>query len=315
MVKSNDMEFELTPEILDEITFAMEDQSSTFVFDAEEGRCRPADGSEEFAGEGRYYPVPAWDSVHGFRLMERFVSRLRNPVAREELRGALSSGHGVFRSFKNILKTYPELERKWHRMKDEEMRRIVYDWYNTYRDAWGYERVGPEPEDTAEIVETDFSFRDYDEEDLAPVEELMDALRNEQAESLPADLFEAVLELDYAAQDPLSGDETVLVAESADGELSGAAVSRTIPEDSLLCAQLCFIGVYPEFRGLGLGKELLDRTVEAWRRRGCRWLLLNSPIVPPEFAQSLTRLGFVNRGHLSVLDLAAGATIEQFRDL
>lgn len=306
MVKSNIMEFELTPEILDEITFAMEDQSSTFVFDAEESRCRAADGSEEFSEEGRFFPVPAWDSVNGFRLMERFVARLRNPVAREELRAALASGHGVFRSFKNILKTYPELERKWHRMKDEEMRRIVYEWYNTYRDAWGFERVGPEPEDTAEIVESDFSFHTFDEEDLSPIEELMAALRDEQAESLPSDLFEAVLELDGAGE-ALIGDECVLAAESADGELAGAAVSMPVPEDSLLCARLSFIGIYPEFRGLGLGKELLDRTVEYWRSKGCRWLLLNAPVVPPEFAQTLVRLGFVNRGHLSVLDLAEGS--------
>lgn len=305
MVKSNIMEFELTPEILDEITFAMEDQSSAFFFDAVEGRCRAADGSEEFAEQGRFFPVPEWDSVNGFRLMERFVARLRNPVAREELRGALASGHGVFRSFKNILKGYPELERKWHRMKDEEMRRIVYDWYNTYRDAWGFERVGPEPEDTTEIVESDFSFRTYDEEDLSAIEELMDTVQDEEAEALPPDLFAAVLELDAASRESLTGEETIIASESADGELAGAAVSRPIPQDSLLAAQLLFIGVYPEFRGLGLGKELLERTVETWTSRGCRWLLLNAPVVPPEFAQSLLRSGFVNRGHLSVLDLAA----------
>jgi len=307
MLKSNRMEFELTPEILDEIVFSMEDQSASFLFDASEMRCRAPDGSEDPEEPGRYYPVPDWDSVNGFRLMERFVSQLRNPVAREELRDALASGHGVFRSFKNILKGYPEIERKWHRMKDEEMRRIVYEWYNALRDAWGLERVGPEPEDTAEIVESDFSFGEWEGEDLSGIEHLMSVLEREGAESLPPDLFAAVMELDSAVRGELEGDETIIVAESADGELAGVAVSRSLPRDNLLAAQLSAIGVYPEFRGLGLGKELLSRTIETWTSRGCRWLVLAAPVVPAEFMQSLVRAGFVNRGHVSALDLSAGA--------
>lgn len=305
MLKSNTMEFELTPEILDEIVFAMEDQSGVFLFDAGENRCRAADGSEEGDGESRYYPVPDWDSVSGFRLMERFVSRLRNPVAREELRDALAAGHGVFRSFKNILHGYPELERKWYQMKDGEMRRIVYEWYNTLRDSWGMERVGPEPEETAEIVESDFSFRAFGPEDASGVDELLAALYREIRDSLPGELSEAIMEIDSLVRGPRLGTETVFVAESADGDLAGIAVSRSLPSGSLLSAQLSVIGVYAEFRGLGVAKELVLRTVSHWAGKGCRWLVFASPLVPPSFMTSLARLGFSDRGHVSVLDLTA----------
>lgn len=313
MLKSNIMEFELTPEIVDDVVFAMEDQSNLSVFDAVELKCRSAEEAEteleaQAAGAAgtrgeRFYPVPEWDSVSGFRLMERFVSLLKNPVAREELRGALSSGHGVFRSFKNILKTYPELERKWYRDKDAHMRRIVLDWYNELRDSWGLERITLESEETSDIVESDFSFHPAREDDLSAAEALAEALTREVLESLPGGLFDAVADLQGRLQGDEGEGEAVLVAESADGELSGMASSRPVPRDNLLAAHISFIGVYPEFRGLGIAKELVSRTAELWASRGFRWLLVALPVLPPEFSASLARMGFVQRGHLSVLDL------------
>lgn len=307
MLKSNIMEFELTPEIIDEVVFAMEDQSNLSVFDARELRCRPAADAEEVLGEEagaeRFIPVPEWDSVSGFRLMERFVSLLKNPVAREELRDALASGHGVFRSFKNILKTYPELERKWYRDKDAHMRRIVLDWYNDLRDSWGLERITLESEETSDIVESDFSFHPARDEDLAAAEALEEALTREVLESLPGGLFDAVQDIQCRLRGDDGEGEAVLVAESADGELSGMISSCPVPRDNLLAAQISFIGVYPEFRGLGIAKELVSRTADLWASRGFRWLLAALPVLPPEFAASLGRMGFVQRGHLSALDL------------
>ena len=40
------MEFELTPEIVDDVVFAMEDQSNLSVFDAVELKCRSAEEAE-----------------------------------------------------------------------------------------------------------------------------------------------------------------------------------------------------------------------------------------------------------------------------
>jgi ribosomal protein S18 acetylase RimI-like enzyme len=305
------MEFELTPEITDEIIFAMEDQSGRFLYDSVECRC--ADSRSLSAGQGknpdedeeRYYAIPQWDSVSGFRMMDRFVSQLRNPVAREELRAALSSGHGVFRNFKNILKARGEVERLWYQFKEREMRNIVHEWYNGLRDFWGLERIGPEPEETGEIVSQDFAFRPYVPDDENELETLIASVEAEIAGNMSAELSEAIGELWDRIRGEDDGTEYSIVAENSEGEIVAVALSSPIPDGSFLSVQITFIAVYPEFRGMGIGKELLSRTVGYWTERGYRWILFTSPIVPSEFFPVLRRAGFTGKGHVSVLDLAS----------
>lgn len=303
------MEFELTPEITDEIIFAMEDQTGHFLYDSSDCRCvasrERASGPQSAArddDDDRYYAIPVWDSVSGFRMMDRFAAQLRNPIVREELRQALSAGHGVFRNFKNILKTHPEVERLWYQFKEREMKNIVLEWYNNLRDFWGLERIGAEPEETGEIVSQDFQFREYAVRDEEPLEALLSAIDGEIGGELPLELSEAVSELSDRLRFD-NEDECILVAESAEGEIVGCAVSAPMPAGSLLTAQLNVIAVYPEFRGLGIGKELLARTVDSWSKKGFRWLLFTSPIVPAVFFPVLHRTGFTEKGHVSVLSL------------
>ncbi|HNY21635.1 MAG TPA: UPF0158 family protein [Treponemataceae bacterium] len=297
------MEFELTPELTGEIIFAMEDQSGRFLFDSIDSRCVSARGSDD--DEDRYYSIPTWDSVSGFRMMDRFIAQLRNPVVREELRSALSSGHGVFRKFKDILKSHPEVERLWHLFKDRELKAVVLDWYNDLRDFWGLERVGAEPEETDEIVSQDFGFREYAEEDETELAALFDSIEREIAEGLPPALSGAIEELsERIGESSALGEELSLLAVAPEGEIVGAAISMPIPEGSFLSALVSDIAVYPEFRGLGLGKELLSRTIAHWTAKGYRWLVFASPVVHPSFLQVLHRFGFVEKGHASVLDLA-----------
>lgn len=307
------MEFDITPEITDEIIFSMEDQTSRFLFDSVECRCanarektRSGDALPDEDDE-RYYAIPLWDSVSGFRMMDRFVSQLRNPIAREELRAALSSGHGVFRSFKNILKERPEIERLWYLYKEREMRKIVHEWYNGLRDFWGLERIGPEPEETGEIVSQDFAFREASADDEDQLDALVAAVELELASSMSAELWGALEELSSRIRGADEGNEHRVVAENSEGEIVGLAESVPLPSDSFLSAQLSLIVVYPEFRGLGIGKELLSRTIEYWVSRGYRWLIVASPVTPSEFFPVLQRSGFVTKGHVSVMDLASGA--------
>lgn len=306
------MEFEITPEITDEIIFSMEDQTSRFLFDSVECRCvnarektRERDSLPDEDDE-RYYAIPLWDSVSGFRMMDRFVSQLRNPIVREELRAALSSGHGVFRNFKNILKEHPEVERLWYQYKEREMRNIVHEWYNGLRDFWGLERIGPEPEETGEIVSQDFLFREASLDDGESLDALVATVELELASSMSAELWDAVEELAARVRGIDDGNEYRVVAENSEGEIVAMAESVPLPPGSFLSAQLSIIAVYPEFRGLGIGKELLSRSIEHWISRGYRWLLFASPVTPSEFFPVLQRSGFVTKGHVSVMDLASG---------
>lgn len=305
MLKSNSMEFELTPEITDEIIFAMEDQTEHYVFDCQECRCLPA--ADHLHDEDRYQVIPQWDSVSGFRMMERFVAQLRNPVSREDLRAALGSGHGVFRGFKNILKERPEIERLWYQFKDREMKNCVLEWYNGLRDYWGLERIGMEPEETEDIISDDFSFRHTEEEESMQLDALVDTIQSEVAASLPYALSDAYLDLCGCMCEIGYDDQCILVAESADGQIQGAAISSPVPEGSLLSAHISFIGVYPELRGLGLGKQLLTRTIAHWTAKGYRWLLFTPPYVQESFIPALERSGFELKGQIRVIDLASGA--------
>ncbi len=298
------MEFELTPEITDEVIFAMEDQTGHFLYDSAECRCVAS--IERDDDDDRYYAIPVWDSISGFRMMDRFVAQLRNPVVREELRTALAAGHGVFRNFKNILKSHPEIERLWYQFKEREMRNIVLEWYNSLRDFWGLDRIGSEPEETGEIVSQDFTFRPYTDADGEDLDVLLDSVEGEIALALPGGLSEAVTEL----WDRIRGDEAgssdveyVCLAESGAGDIVGCAISSPLPAGSVHSAQLTMIAVYPEFRGLGIGKELLSRSIEFWSKKGFRWLLFTGPVIPGVFFPILHRTGFVEKGHVSVLDL------------
>ena len=151
------MQFELTDEIRNLIVFAMEDQGNNYLFDSVEQKT-VIKSTVEKVDEERFYTIPTWDSIKGFKLMERFISLLRNPLAREELRGVLFAGRGVFRNFKNVLHQYPEVEKLWYSFKEKEMKQIVSNWYNTLLDSWGLERLGEEPEET-DIVYDDVVFR------------------------------------------------------------------------------------------------------------------------------------------------------------
>ncbi len=299
------MEFDLTPEITDEIIFAMEDQTGHFLYDSAECRCVSV-REESDEDDDRYFAIPVWDSVSGFRMMDRFAAQLRNPVVREELRSALSAGHGVFRNFKNILRGHPEVERLWYQFKERELRLIVFDWYNSLREYWGLERIGMEPEETADIVSQDFLFREFGPDDEGQLDILLSSVEREIAAEMPRELAESVLDVwnrIRGFQDE-EDDSCVMVAENSEGEVVGSAFSHPVPEGSLLSAQLVDLSVFPEYRGLGIGKELLSRTIQYWTSRGYRWLLFSPPVYPSAFEPVLIRSGFADKGHLHVLDLS-----------
>ena len=313
MVKSNPMEFELTPEIVDEVVFSMEDQTGRYIFDSSEACCAPAGSQQGDVGavfdssDDRYYSIPSWDSVSGFRMMERFVAQLRNPIAREELRAALAMGHGVFRNFKDILKANPEIERQWYRFKERSMRAIVLAWYNDLRDYWGLSRVGEEPEDTEDIVAEDFTFRIAERRDDASIRALCEEAERSITEGLSGDLSLVVSGLHRSQVDHglSSASRLVILAESPEEDVAACALSCPCNEEGSRVALLCALAVTPAYRGMGLGKDLLDRTARQWARAGFRYLIISSPVVPPHLVQALQRRSFTQLGHVSVLDLSS----------
>jgi len=273
------MQFELSPALIDEILFFMEDQEGDFFVDTQEGIVISAD-DEEFDGgaeEERYISLPEWDSSEGFRLMEHFTAALRNALIREELSAALDRGRGVFRAFKNTLAQYPETEKLWYAYKEREMKREVIAWYNALRESWGLELIGEEPEDIAGLTLEDFSFREGSGADAPHAEKLHKCCLDE---SVGADIFSGGW--------VFPGDIS-FVAHTSGGDFA-AYVSAERMSETLL--RICALETEQEYRGLGLGKTLISRLLDKADSLKIPNVTIDLPSGQDYFSRALLRESF-----------------------
>jgi len=272
------MQFELNRTLIDEIIFFMEDQSGEFLLDTEEGIVINADEGELQENDGsRYISLPDWGPSDGFRLMEHFTAGLHNALVREELSAALNQGRGVFRAFKDTLGRYPETEKLWFGYKDREMKREVTSWYNSLRETWGLELIGEEPEDIAGLALEDFRFRPGAAQDSAPARELHRACLDDVNADLCAGMGEWVFPGDIC-----------FVAETARGEFAGYISAARA--DTVL--RVCALEVQAEYRGLGLGKALLDRLLEQADSEKFPPVIIDLPTGQGHFSRALLRGNF-----------------------
>ena len=164
------MVFPLTGSLFADILNALENQEQSFLIDAESRTLVHADG---ITSDGiRYYSLPEWDSAAGFALRTEFADKLRAPLAKEELQRVLHSGRGVFKSFKNVLKEFPQVEKLWHLYKNKSMQRFIGSWYNSLREIWGLEQLELEPEENGDLLHDDFIFSEYDESGFSEISKI-----------------------------------------------------------------------------------------------------------------------------------------------
>ena len=277
------MQFELSSALIDDILFSMEDQDGEFLVDTREGLVVSAEdeGFDSEAAEGRYIPLPEWDSSGGFRLMERFAATLRNALVREELSAALDSGRGVFRAFKNTLARYPETEKLWYAFKEREMKRVVIEWYNALRESWGLELIGEEPEDIEGLALEDFSFSEGLAADMPHAEKLRKSCLEEYG---GADVFRGMGEWAFPG-------DVSFVSRSAGGDFAGYISAKK--ESGAL--RVCALEIEREYRGLGLGKALLARLLEKADSLGIGDIIIDLPAEQEFFSRALLRESFKPR--------------------
>ena len=292
---------ELTSELIDEIIYAMENQDSVFVFDSVCGKILP-EAEAVPRDENRYYKLPVWNSASGFRLMEHFVASLKNPPVCEELRGILKSGQGVFRKFKNVLKEHPDVERLWFSFKEHEMNQVILSWFDDLRELWGLERLELELEENEdELLHDDFLFRVADasgeQAEIACEEELL----KEFDDFYGADLGKALSEQYKKIKEvSFEGLRTVVFCETVSGDPVGfAAGFKTGSASSVMMISSLF--VIPHFRGLGLGKELLEFLMTQFDGSGISLFAVSCSIVPDFFKAVLEREGFSQLGSVFLL--------------
>lgn len=306
------MRFELTPEIVDQVIFAMENQETPFRFDSETRTV--VDDFPNGAGDGeRFIEIPGWSSADGFQLMERFVATLRNPLVREKLREALGGGKGVFRNFKNTLKEHGEVERLWFSFKDREMRSKVVGWYNDLCDIWGLERINPEPdeeEETDELVLSDFQI----EEDTRGIDLVRAYDReawDEALEALPPAIVEFLYRRSRADADPASPGSLVVSARTPSGDFAGFvwgvaesdAEGAAADSGAATWMRIEQLFVTKEFRGLGISKTLVEHICNIAYSRGVSRILIDIAGSGEVLMHSLQEAGFIAFRHGLALDV------------
>ncbi len=269
--------FDLSKDIIDQIIFAMEDQEEDFVIDREKGEIisKKALGDVDASSEDRYIDIPEWKPIDGYRLMERFASTLRNPLYRERLLEALSSGRKVFRNFKNILKENPSIEKRWFIFKAQEIKRVVYDWYNQQREILGLERVEPEEEETTDLVLSDFVFSLWEGKPEG-MENGVDSLISMYLDALK-EIHPGIDAIGREEAKALFRDENsiIVVAVSPAEEIVGFVMGRLKEEDLEMKVIIESIYVDKSYRGIGIGKELLRAFLKKIRETECKTVSVN----------------------------------------
>ncbi|MGP1576325.1 MAG: GNAT family N-acetyltransferase [Treponema sp.] len=305
------MNFILSSEIIKEIIFAMENQAQISLFDTECCTCVPVPEDFEypadFSAVHRFYPIPEWNPAQGFRLMELFTAKVHNPLVREALQGALMERRGVFRRFKELLKTRPEIEVYWFQFKEAYMQGVVYDWYNELRQCWGLERISFDEEEMIPIVRQDFSF-----EVILGYENMLQMLKQFEERSRNGLSVSAVQKTDSFIETLSTQlqncflshcqlDEAVCIIASADStadEKNNACGLCILLLNGGDAAVIPALKVMPEYRGMGIGKELLHQALRYARKARNTAIIFAELSIPDYFHAFLERTGFIRTGLL-----------------
>ena len=235
----------LTDEFISQLIFCMEDQGNSYYLDLERGELVESNSDKNH----RYLELPPWKPADGYRTMEKFVSKLRNPIYRERLSEVLQSGKGVFRQFKDVLSQQPTLERLWYYFKDREMRKQILRWYEINDEAFRLEALGeeaPEERPTHLILE-DFTFTTNYESHKEEVDHLYEISKEELLSQVPH-------ALDLLREEG----EGVIIALTLSGLVAGFIRYKEGEE----ITKITYYAVAKEYRGLGLFHALFDALVE-----------------------------------------------------
>ena len=286
------MTFTLTESLLDEIITALENQEQQFLVDAAQNKL--VEKTDGLKGDDEFfYELPEWNSASGFKLREDFVSNLNSPLAHEALQEVLHSGRGVFRNFRNVIKDYPEVEKRWHIYKNNKMMCYINNWYNNLREVWGLEKLDYVPESDDNLIRDDFSFTAYNQENKKELLLHINAAFRERNENLSQELSQAIYNI-WLEQFELgqSKGELGFICRSFSNDFAGCITVSQVSQKQEKVMVLTSLFVPEAFRGLGIGTELINMCLSELKKLGKTWLILPNMTVPDYLEPLLLRTGF-----------------------
>ena len=288
------MVFSLDDKISEEILQALENQNEFFVLDAE--NIKLVSASIARADDDRFYELPEWTSKNGFDLREDFVNQLNHPEAKRILKEVLHSGRGVFRNFKNELKQFPEIEKKWHVFKNNRMHAYIDEWYNRLREVWGLEKLDFVTEENDDLVHNDFSFKEYSSGDKELVLHFADKNGGFDCH-WPEEIKDAAKELWFnQLKNDESENQTGFICSSLSDDFAGCILAAPVSERTQEVMILKCFFVLEKFRGLGIGSALLEMLLSRLKSLNKKWIILVNSIIPEELEPMLLRSGFEKTG-------------------
>lgn len=304
------MVFELTESLIDDIIFSMEDQNSEFVFDSKSASLVPLDcllmsEQDELGENENIYPLPEWTSDKGFEIMERFAENVRVPKVREELQRVLANGRGVFRNFKNVLKEYPHIEKRFHNFKKSEMRAVVVEWYNSLRESWGLEKLNQDFEEYNELIQEDFEFHPYNHQ---KDNDCVVSEANKVAEEIKAvfggNMAKAIAhfwlrKFNYESPADIDG----IICRTLSEEFAGCLLFSKCDSFAKNVVALTAVFVNQNYRGLGITRELFSRGISYLKKSGIQSFIIVDSVIPDYLEPLLTRCGFEKKGSAYTLEL------------
>ncbi len=274
-----DFTFELTEELIDEIIFCMEDQNTEYVMNRATGEIFPRE-TASLSGKDmkQMIDLPEWRSSDGFIMMEKFISSLHNPLYKEELRNVMSVGKGVFRNFKSTVKKYEPLKKRWYNFKDRYMKDLVIEWYTVSREAWHFTRLGSESIETENLVLSDFTFStdcEWSDREILDAEESLVQEAYGKDSLLGRYHLESIRRWRSDPETPLLSVCSRALDGTFAGIMWGVFWCPGEEESALLMVKMLY--VVPSFRGLGLGKALVNTFTEEAGKHVVRTILFEVP--------------------------------------
>lgn len=282
------MTFNLTDELLDDIISAMENQEVVFVVDAANNQLVEGKGDDD-----KFYNLPEWKPADGFSIREAFVNQLHSPLAHDELQQVLHSGRGVFKNFRNVLKEYPEIDKRWHIYKHRIMSARINEWFNSLREVWGLEKLDQLSESDDALVHDDFSFKEYD----SSVDNKTILLNVSQSAGDDDELPSEVNKTIYAMwrnqfENDTATEKTGFICHSLSDDFAGCITASTVLSNQNKTMFITSLFVSEQFRGLGICTELISMCITKLQSIGKKWVIIPNFIAPEILQPLLTRTGF-----------------------
>lgn len=287
------MEFTLTDGLIEQIISAMENQETVFVMSAESASLVEMSASVK-VDEDKVYGLPEWKPADGFALREAFVNQLHVQEVQRELKNVLHSGRGVFKNFRNVLKNYPDVDKRWHIFKYKFMSARIKDWYNSLRQVWGLEKLDYFSETDDDLVHDDFSFEEYkSSENQMEVLQNTSAFLTDDNWNLPDELKKAFYEsIVNQFKNYEADNQTGFICRSQSDDFAGCITASVITENQEETMILTSFFIPENFRGLGIGTELLTMLLEKLKDNGKKTIFLPNILIPEFLEPLLVRTGF-----------------------